>query len=82
MSDKLFQSFAGRVRQHALVNGSSVPAETPFLALGLAGGKDGADPKLLVMLQGGTIATVNLNDAIIEMTDEMKRALADVVLKS
>lgn len=80
--NKLFQSFAGTVNQHAMVNGGPVPAETPFLALGIFVPSNSSDPKMLVMLQGGTIATVALCDIKVDLSDDMKKALAEVVLKS
>lgn len=80
--NKLFQSFAGTARQHALVNGSSLPADTPFLAMGIFLPKDSSEPKLLVMLHGGTLGTIALTDVRIEMSDDMKKALAEVVLAS
>lgn len=82
MNGKLFQSFAGVVKQHAMVNGNPVPANTPFLAMGIFVPNAASEPKLLVMMHGGALGTVNLMDVQIELTDDMKKALAEVVLAS
>lgn len=82
MNGKLFQSFAGVVKQYGTINGQSVQADTPFLAMGLYVPNTEGAPKLLVMLQGGAMATVALTDVHITLTDEMKKALAEVVLAS
>lgn len=82
MSAKLFQTFAGVAKQHSMVNGSTLIADTPFLAMGLFLPTGAGEPKLIVMMQGGVMATVNLPDVRVELTDEMKKALAEVVLTS
>lgn len=82
MNGKLFQSFAGIVRQHGLVNGTAMVADTPFLALGLFMPKDSNQPMFLAMLQGGIVGMVGIHDVRIELTDDMKKALAEVVLTS
>lgn len=77
---RLFQCFAGMVKQYAMVNGQSLPAETPCLVMGMF--VSNSQPQLIIMLQGGALQTVTLTDVIVDLTDEMKKALAEVVLKS
>jgi len=89
MNGKLFQNFSGVIPQHAQVKGSgntmsNATSDTPFLTLGLYSDSDGSGtvPWLLCLLQGGQVVSVRATDVCIEMTDEMKKSLAEVVLKS
>jgi len=84
MSGKLFQTFAGVIPSgSALYGGSNVVSDTPFLAMGLwHDSNTGGTPYLLCMVQGGKILSLKAEQVRVELTDEMKKALAEVVLTS
>jgi hypothetical protein len=81
VNGRLFQTFAGVVKKDCPINGILAPADTPFLAMGLFVPSSN-NPQLVIMLQGGIMGQVNISDVRIEMTDDMKKALAEVVLSS
>jgi hypothetical protein len=82
--NKLFQTFAGVIPVGtSMYGGTNVTSDTPFLAMGLwHDSNTGGTPYLLCMVQGGKILSVKAEYVRVELTDDMKKALAEVVLTS
>lgn len=84
MSEKLFQVFAGVIPANTPLWGGThtLASDTPFLAMGLWKEEGNQQPWMLCMVQGGRILSARIGDVRVDLSDEMKRALAQVVLTS
>lgn len=87
MSEKLFHDIKGIIPQHTVpLNGTSVPADTPFVAVGIYVDRhNNSEPHTAVILcavQGGVILQVRAAQLRINLSEEMKKSLAEVILTS
>lgn len=86
-SEKLFHEIRGVIPQHTVTVGDNynVTSDTPFVAIGMyVDPANGVSNKavFLCAVQGGKIMQIRASDLRINFSDEMKKALAEVVLTS
>lgn len=84
MSEKLFHDIKGVIPTHAVTvdNSFNVTSDTPFVAVGMYVRHDNNKAVLMCAVQGGQILAVYAHDVRINLSEEMKKSLAEVILTS
>jgi hypothetical protein len=84
MSEKLFHDIKGVIPQHSVTVDSSynMTSDTPFVAVGLYVNPQTGKAVLLCAVQGGKILSIHASDVRVNLSEEMKKSLAEVILTS
>lgn len=83
MSEKLFHDIKGVIPKHfSTIDGQVIQSDTPFVAVGLWVHQGSNKAVLLCAVQGGQILSIYADAVRINLNEEMKKSLAEVILTS
>lgn len=83
MSEKLFHDLKGVIpKNNATFEGTMVQSDTPFVAVGVYVHPGSHKAVLLCAVQGGQILSMYADAVRINLSEEMKKSLAEVILTS
>jgi hypothetical protein len=85
MSEKLFHDIKGVIPQHvSAINTGTVQSDTPCVAIGMFVDESSGVHQAVILcaVQGGKILQVHASDLRINLSEEMKKSLAEVILTS
>jgi hypothetical protein len=86
MSEKLFYDIRGIIPMHTVTvdDQGSVASDTPFVAVGMYVNASDTPNKAIILcaVQGGKILSIRASNLRINLGDDMKKALAEVILTS
>jgi len=86
MSEKLFYDIRGIIPMHTVTvdDQSQITSDTPFVAIGMYVNAGEAPNKAIILcaVQGGKILSIRASNLRVNLGDDMKKALAEVILTS
>jgi hypothetical protein len=86
MSEKLFHDIRGIIPMHTVTvdDQAQITSDTPFVAVGMYVNAADSPNKAVILcaVQGGKILSIRAANLRINLSDDMKKSLAEVILTS